>query len=224
MGRRLFDIVVSFIALVVVAPLLGIVAVGVRLASPGPSLYRARRVGRNGKLFTMYKLRTMHTQSGAFASTITATNDPRVFPFGALLRRYKIDELPQLFNILTGDMSFVGPRPEDPSIIQHHYDSAHLETLEVVPGLVSPGSIYNYTHGEHFLDGEDPEAAYVQHLLSIKLALDTVYVWEASFAYNLRLMCRALWVIGCMVVGRRHFPDPPEMERAQRLMQPAKSA
>src|SRR5437763_11728518 len=116
MVKRLLDVVLSGVGLALVAPVLAIAALGIRLASPGPVLYRARRVGRAGAPFTMYKLRTMHQRRPGRASRITGQDDPRVFPLGALLRRTKIDELPQLFNVLRGDMSIVGPRPEDPDI------------------------------------------------------------------------------------------------------------
>src|SRR5438445_11425118 len=132
MVNHLFDITVSLSALLVLlllAPLLAVIVVGIRLSSKGPVFYRARRVGLHGKLFTMYKFRTMDVAGTTLASAITATHDPRVFPFGRLLRRYKIDELPQLFNILKGDMSFVGPRPEDPGIVQQYYAAPDLETL-----------------------------------------------------------------------------------------------
>jgi len=227
MARRLFDITVSCIALIallLLAPLLAVVAMGIRLSSKGPIFYRARRVGRDGKPFTMYKFRTMDTAGTTCTSAITATQDPRVFPFGALLRRYKIDELPQLINIFKGEMSVVGPRPEDPGIVQKYYTAADLETLRVLPGLTSPGSLYDYTHGEQLLDGDDPEKLYVKRLLPVRLALDTVYIRAASLTYDLRLILRTLWIITALVFGKRHFPEPPEMAKASQLMHGAQSA
>ena len=109
--KRVLDVVISGLALVLAAPLLGISALGIRLSGPGPILYRAKRIGKDGRAFTMYKLRTMRTSPQGQASAITAQDDPRVFPFGALLRRTKLDELPQLLNVLRGEMSIVGPRP-----------------------------------------------------------------------------------------------------------------
>src|SRR6266566_8562668 len=113
MVKRLFDIVVAAFALVLFSPLLLIAAVGIRLSSRGPVLYRAQRVGRDGKLFTMHKFRTMRVEQGPGSSPITGPNDSRVYRFGSLLRRLKIDELPQLYDVLRGTMSLVGPRPED---------------------------------------------------------------------------------------------------------------
>jgi len=192
-------------------------AAGIRLSSPGPILYRPKRVGIGGKIFIMYKFRTMHVNRGPAGSCITGQNDSRVFAFGSWLRRLKIDELPQLVNILQREMSIVGPRPEDPKIVDLHYTPDHLETLRVLPGLSSPGSIYYYTHGEKTLDGDDPEGRYVERLLPTKLALDIVYVRKASVLYNLRIILRTIWVILTMSLGKRDFPEPPEMSQARRL-------
>jgi lipopolysaccharide/colanic/teichoic acid biosynthesis glycosyltransferase len=217
-ARRLADVVLAAVALVVAAPVLLAAAVGIRLASPGPILYRARRIGLHGRAFTMYKLRTMHVVQSS-ASAITPLGDPRVFPFGALLRRAKLDEVPQLFNILRGDMAVVGPRPEDPRMVDLFYAPLHHETFRVLPGLTCPGSIYAYTHGEADLDPADPERSYGEDLLPVKLALDLVYVRRASFAYDVSLMARTAWTLGTALVGRRHFPLPPELPEARRIMQ-----
>src|SRR2546428_11072961 len=147
MVKRPLDVALGLVGLALAARLRAAAAIGIRLWSPGPVLSRARRVGRNGAGFTMYKLRTMHQREGA-ASAIAGRNDPRVFPFGAWLRRTKIDELPQLFNVLRGDMSLVGPRPEDPAIVLRHYAPVHRETLAVRPGRASPGSTYTYATGD----------------------------------------------------------------------------
>src|SRR6266446_6003127 len=152
MAKRLFDICVAAAALIVGAPLLGLAALGIRLASRGPILYRATRIGLRGRRFTMYKLRTMHVARAA-GPLITGTDDPRVFAWGRLLRHTKIDELPQLWNVLRGDMAIVGPRPEDPAIVERYYSAADFGTLNVRPGLASPGSLFHYTHGDELLAG-----------------------------------------------------------------------
>ena len=218
MAKRLFDIIFSLLALVLLAPLFVLAVIGIRLSSPGPLLYRARRVGRNGETFMMHKFRTMHHRNRAPGSAITGANDPRVFAIGCYLRKLKIDELPQLYDVLRGRMSIVGPRPEDPQIVSEHYTTRQRETLRVAPGLASPGSIYNYTHGELMLDGDDPEKYYIQQLLPVKLALDVIYVREASFLYAARVVLRTLWVILSKAVGRQRFPDPPEMKKARQLL------
>jgi lipopolysaccharide/colanic/teichoic acid biosynthesis glycosyltransferase len=162
----------------------------------------------------MYKFRTMHSARSAFDSPITAAQDPRIFSFGAMLRSTKIDELPQLFNVLKGEMSIVGPRAEDPKIVRRHYRGYHWETLQVPPGLASPGSLYNYTHGERLLGLDNPEKDYVDRLLHTKLALDAVYVRQASFAYDLLIILRTLRTIAVIALGKRCFSDPPEMSQA----------
>jgi lipopolysaccharide/colanic/teichoic acid biosynthesis glycosyltransferase len=213
MVKRLFDILVATAGLLLLGPVFGIAATGIRLSSHGPVLYRARRSGRDGETFTMHKVRTMHVHQGQEASAITGPKDLRVFFFGSLLRRLKIDELPQLYDVLRGRMSLVGPRPEDPRIVRDYYTPEQRETLRVLPGLASPGSIYNYTHGDQVLAQGNPEQIYVEKFLPLKLALDGVYVREANFFYDLRIILRACTVIVLMALARRKFPDPPEMAK-----------
>lgn len=221
MVKRLFDVAVTAVALVASLPILAIAALGIRLSSRGPVLYRATRAGRRGKLFTMYKLRTMEVRAPVVEdSVITASDDKRVFPFGALLRRSKIDELPQLFNVLRGDMTFVGPRPEDPKVVAQHYTPEQWETLDVPPGLTSPGALYSTTHGERWLSQAAAERDYYEHLMPLKLALDRVYVRHSSVFYDLGVIARTAMVVTGRAFGRRHFPDPPEMDEARRLLIP----
>jgi lipopolysaccharide/colanic/teichoic acid biosynthesis glycosyltransferase len=213
---RLADRVLAAGALVVLSPVMLVAALGIKLSSRGPVFYRAVRVGRDRRVFAMYKFRTMRVRATR-DSPITGRGDPRVFAFGVALRRLKIDELPQLWNIVRGEMAIIGPRPEDPAFVDECYRPVDLETLRAFPGLASPGSIYNYTHGEAMLDGASPSDEYAQRLLPIKLALDVVYVRHASRTYDLRIIGRTLWVIACRTFGRRRFPDPPEMAEARRL-------
>jgi len=213
MVKRLFDILVATAGLLLLGPVFVIAAIGIRLSSRGPILYRARRSGRNGETFTMHKFRTMHGNQGPKASAITGPSDPRVFFFGSLLRRLKIDELPQLIDVLRGRMSLVGPRPEDPRIVRDYYAPEQRETLRVLPGLASPGSIYDYTHSDQVLAQGNPEQIYVEKILPLKLALDGVYVREANFFYDLRIILRACTVIVLMALGRRKFRDPPEIAK-----------
>src|ERR1051325_4774498 len=222
MGKRLFDVVCAGIGLLLAAPVLLIAAVGIRLADPGPVLYRARRMGLGGRPFTTYQLRTMLVERGGAGSRVTAANDPRVFRFGRFLRASKIDELPQLLNVLRGEMSFVGPRPEDPDFVLRHYSAGERETLSVRPGLAGPGSLFHETHCEWSLGGANPEAAYVEKILPLKLALDLVYVRHRSFRYDLAIIGRTLAVIAGKLTGRRDFPDPPEMAVAQGFLAPAR--
>jgi lipopolysaccharide/colanic/teichoic acid biosynthesis glycosyltransferase len=215
MAKRLTDIVLALVGLVLSAPLLGIAAIGVMLSSPGPIFYLARRAGIGGRPFTMLKIRTMRVRQGG--SRITAERDSRVFWFGSLLRISKFDEVPQFLNVLRGDMSIVGPRPEDPGLVREHYLAAHYETLHVRPGLTSPGTLFDYTHGDSLVGSEDPEENYVHRLLHLKLALDLIYVRRASWWYDLELVVRTAWIMSCTILGRRQFAPPREYPLARQL-------
>jgi len=236
-ARRCVDIGVALGALIVTSPVMLAAAIGIKLTSDGPILYRAQRIARDrrrtngatadgstpnhqerrsptyrGREFVMYKFRTMHVRaSGSVGSPITASADARVFPFGSFLRATKIDELPQLFNILRGDMALVGPRPEDPTIVREYYTPLDRSTLQVAPGLTSPGSIYYYTHGEQLLEGDAVVNLYVEALMPRKLALDRVYMRHASVLYDLRVIARTCFVIVARALGSTRFPEPPEV-------------
>lgn len=211
MVRRLCDVALATAALCLAGPVIAAAMLGIRVASPGPLVHRATRVGRDGRLFTLYKLRTMHL--AASGAPVTRAGDPRVFAFGRWLRASKIDELPQLVNVILGDMAIIGPRPEDPAIVEAYYTAEQRETLRVRPGLASPGSLYNYTHGEALLVGETALTTYFERLLPLKLAMDLEYVRHASLWYDLRLMARTATVLVCRACGRRAFPLPPEMRK-----------
>ena len=199
--RRKAEAVLAAAALVLTAPLLAVVAIGILISDPGPVFYIAERVGAGGVRFRMYKFRTMRIATGR-GSRITGTRDPRVFAFGQRLRTLKLDELPQLLNIIRGDMAFVGPRPEDPWFVDRYYTDADRETLETPPGLTSPGTLYYYTHAEQFLDSTDAEASYVSGPLKTKLALDRAYVRNASAVYDLRLAFETVRVLGRVAADR----------------------
>jgi lipopolysaccharide/colanic/teichoic acid biosynthesis glycosyltransferase len=197
------------VGLVLTAPVLALSGVGIRLSSPGPILYRAQRAGLDGEPFTMFKLRTMHLQS-AGGSPITSRGDPRIFRLGRVLRRFKIDELPQLANVVRGEMAFVGPRPEDIDIVNGHYDSVMRETLRVRPGITSPGSLSYFTSEADLPD--DPAEVhriYLDRLLREKIALDLVWVRHRTTAYDLELVVRTL--LGAMGI-RRGFRKRQEWE------------
>lgn len=203
--RRKIEAVLAAGALLLAAPLLALIATGIWISDPGPVFYLADRVGLRGARFRMCKFRTMRIASLA-GSRIAGSGDARVFAFGRLLRRLKLDELPQLLHIVRGEMAFVGPRPEDPWFVDHAYTEADRETLEVPPGLTSPGTLYYFTHAEQFLDSDDTEASYVSGPLKTKLALDRAYVYDACPAYDVRLAIETIWVLGCVAAGRRNFP------------------
>lgn len=217
MVKRLFDVFASLFAILLLSPVLLLAYFSVRLASSGPAIYRAQRVGRGGKDFVMHKFRTMHVRAST-GSVITSANDSRIFLVGRILRAMKIDELPQLFDVLTGKMSIVGPRPEDPKIVEQYYTPLARETLSVAPGLSSPGSVHYYMNSELHVDDSDPERFYVARLLPIKLAMDLVYMRRASLWYDMTVIVKTaitILLIGC---GKRQFAEPPEFAEAQKLV------
>jgi lipopolysaccharide/colanic/teichoic acid biosynthesis glycosyltransferase len=217
MPKRLFDLITAAVGLVLAAPLLAAAALAIRLTSPGPVIYRARRIGRGGRPFTMYKLRTMRWDLETRGERVTGTGDPRVLPIGRILRCAKIDELPQLVNVLRGEMSVVGPRPEEPTFVARYYTAAHRRTLDVRPGLSSPGTLYQYAHGDGMVVAGAAETHYIVRLLPLKLALDLVYLRRASFWYDLAIIGRTLVTIAAIVAGKRRFRDLPEMAMARRV-------
>ncbi len=162
-------------------------------SAPPASLYgfhRGNRVGLNGKTFTLHKFRTMVSNAASIGPAITAGNDPRVTPIGRFLRRTKIDELPQLFNVLKGDMSLVGPRPEDPRYVAQ-YNSDQKEILKVRPGITSPASLV-YNNEEQVLVGANWETTYRTKVLPTKLAIDLDYLRNRTVFSDFVLILRTI--------------------------------
>jgi lipopolysaccharide/colanic/teichoic acid biosynthesis glycosyltransferase len=204
--RRKTEVVLAAVALLLTAPLLLAIAVGIWFSDPGPVFYLADRAGVRGVIFRMYKFRTMRIAPGP-GSRIAGARDARVFAFGRLLRRLKLDEVPQLINIIRGEMAFVGPRPEDPWFVEHFYTEADRETLETPPGLTSPGTLYYFSYAEHLLDHTNTEASYISGPLKIKLALDRAYVFQASAASDLRLAAETVRELVRVALGRQRHPE-----------------
>jgi lipopolysaccharide/colanic/teichoic acid biosynthesis glycosyltransferase len=195
-GKRLMDIVFSGFGLLILAPLFLIVAVLTRLSSPGPAFFRQRRVGKNGKIFVIIKFRSMVAAMGQRVAPITASSDPRITPWGVFLRRHKIDELPQLWNVLKGDMSLVGPRPELEIYVQG-YTLLQRRVLEVRPGITDAGSLF-YRAEEKLLGmSGDPESYYVEHILPTKLALNVQYIENYNFVRDLVLIVKTVYSVFC---------------------------
>ncbi|MYA16659.1 MAG: sugar transferase [Gammaproteobacteria bacterium] len=217
MLRRLVDIVLAGIVLVASLPVTLAAAVAIFAVNPGAVIFRAKRVGKSGRIFTMYKLRTMYIRGRDPGSVVTAAGDGRVFPLGRWLRRLRLDELPQMINIIKGDMTFVGPRPRDPKIVEQCYTPLHRETLEVLPGLTSPGTLFYLTCGESTLPTRNPEIEYQARVLPRKLALDIDYVRNRSFRVDVRVAIRT---IGAIFNVRRAGLDDPDVERVAGLIQP----
>jgi lipopolysaccharide/colanic/teichoic acid biosynthesis glycosyltransferase len=197
-GKRMFDCVTAAIGLVLLFPVLLVLSLMVKLSSPGPILYRQERVGRGGKLFRIAKFRSMSEDADKRGPAITSAGDHRITPLGRMLRRNKLDELPQLWNVLKGEMSLVGPRPEVPCYVESYSDSQR-RVLAVRPGITDPSSIL-YRHEEQVLgDQPDPDRYYREVLLPDKLNLNLEYLSRVSFSYDLSLLLRTT---GCVVLPK----------------------
>ena len=204
--KRSFDVFLSLLGLTILSPVLLIVAIGIYISSPGPILFKANRIGKNGEHFTMLKFRSMHLNNEK-GHMITLRSDNRIFPFGRFLRKSKIDELPQLINIVQGKMSIVGWRPEDDENVNKVFVGKYREILSIKPGLTSPGSLYDYTHGEQYED----EKAYERDFLPQKMDLELYYVKHRSFWYDVSLIGRTIITIIQVVIGKTDFSPPREI-------------
>lgn len=183
-GKRAFDCILALVGVVVTTPVFVIAAVAVRLSSSGPVLYRGRRVGLSGHEFDVLKFRSMRV--GTTGSAITAAGDVRVTGVGRVLRRFKIDELPQLWNVLAGDMSIVGPRPEDARYVANYTD-AQRQILQWRPGITSPASI-RFRHEEHILAAADDRIAAYEQISADKISIDMAYLERASLVTDARVV------------------------------------
>lgn len=187
MTKRLFDFTFALFLLVALSPLLLVFALLVAITSPGGAFFRQLRVGRDGKEFRLLKFRTMRPGSEAKGQLTIGGRDPRVTAVGYFLRKSKLDELPQLWNVLAGDMSVVGPRPEVPRYVAM-YTTGQREVLRVRPGITGMASIDFIDESGILARAADPERAYVHVVMPAKLALDLRYVREQSFALDLRII------------------------------------
>jgi lipopolysaccharide/colanic/teichoic acid biosynthesis glycosyltransferase len=176
--------------MVLLAPLLGVIALAVKLDSRGPALYRGLRTGRHGKPFRIFKFRTMVPDAERMGGGSTAKDDPRVTLVGRFLRRYKLDELPQLLNVVKGEMSLVGPRPELPEYTRL-YSGEELLILSVRPGMTDYSSLQFIQLGE-VLGNEDVDRMYEERVRPIKNALRVKYVKERTFRGDFKIICQTL--------------------------------
>lgn len=187
-GKRMFDIAASTAGLLVLAPVLGLIWLLVRLTSPGRAIYRGRRVGLGGKDFDILKFRTMW--DGPTNQLTTALHDPRITPIGRRLRHYKLDELPQLVNVLHGDMSIVGPRPEFRRWVDL-YSSTELRALSVRPGLTDFASV-EFINLASLVGSVDPDSRYISDAFVRKNVLRVRYVDEIGWSTDMKLIVRTL--------------------------------
>jgi len=184
--KRTFDFLFSAFFLLILSPVFLLIALLIKLDSPGPVFYRAVRVGKKGEPFRLYKFRSMAAGAAVKGPGITHQGDPRVTWVGNWLRRFKLDELPQLINVCKGEMSLVGPRPEDPRYVAV-YTPEQRRVLSVRPGITSAASV-RYRHEEKLLIGADWEDTYLQVILPEKLKIDLDYIQRRTFATDLLII------------------------------------
>ena len=192
MLKRGFDIVASGVALVVLLPLMLVLAIRVRLDSPGPSLFRQTRVGKSFREFHLLKFRSM--RNGNCGTEVTCGQDARITRVGAFLRAFKLDELPQLWNVFCGDMSLVGPRPEVPMFVER-FRPDYEEILSVRPGITDPASIRYRSEAEILGRTQDPVNYYANVILPDKIAISRAYVRSANFWKDISLIFQTIAVL-----------------------------
>lgn len=192
--KRLFDIAASGLGLIIFSPLFLIIAIWIKLDSKGPVFYRQVRVGRYNKDFRIFKFRSMRVGADKGSLVTIGGHDPRVTRSGYFIRKFKLDELPQLINVFIGDMSLVGPRPE----VRHYVDywtQEQMHVLDVRPGITDPASIKYRNENELMENAKDPEKYYIEVIMQAKIKLYLEYVENHTFLNDLVLIFKTLWVI-----------------------------
>lgn len=192
--KRLFDILVSFLGIIIFSPLIITIAIIIKLHDHGPVFYTASRVGLNGKMFKMYKFRSMVENAEKIGPSSTALNDRRLTPIGKWMRKYKLDEIPQLFNVLKGEMSIVGPRPEVKYFTDMFTDEEKA-ILTVKPGITDWASVWNSNEEEILKDSDNPDQAYMDLIRPEKIRYQLKYVQERSFFIDLKIILLTLLTI-----------------------------
>lgn len=192
MGKRLFDLLAAILGLLLLAPVMLFVALAIKFDSPGPVFFRQERVGRHGRLFRIHKFRTMVHATNSTGPLITVGADARITRAGAVLRRTKLDELPQLLDVLAGDMSVVGPRPEVPKYVALYPPALREKVLSVRPGITDPVSLRFADESTLLASASDPEREYVEVVMPQKLAAAAAYAEQATLASDIRVVGRTV--------------------------------
>ncbi len=192
MIKKIFDIIASVTGLIILSPLLFVIALGIKIDSKGPFLYRGRRVGKGGKPFYMYKFRTMVVNAEQLGGPTTSEDDTRVTNVGRFLRKHKLDELPQLINVLKGEMSLVGPRPEVSQVINLLPREKQNIILSVKPGITDFASLQFSEEGKIVSRVKDPHEAYLKKIWPAKIRLQLKYVEEQSFFTDIRIILKTI--------------------------------
>ncbi len=194
MVKRTFDFIHSLLGLLLLSPVLLLIGIVIKLDSRGPVFYRGARVGRYGREFRLFKFRTMVVNADKIGGPSSANDDPRITRLGRFLRRYKLDELPQLINVVLGDMSLVGPRPEVPQYVAL-FDERERAILSVKPGITDWASIWNSDEGSVLAGAADPERVYMEQIRPHKIRLQLQYVAQRSFWVDLMILAQTLKVV-----------------------------
>jgi len=194
MLKRLLDVVFSSIGLIVLTPLFLLIAILIKLEDKGPVFYRGERIGRGGVPFRMFKFRTMVVDADKIGGPSTSDNDPRITKIGKSIRKYKLDEAPQIINVLKGEMSFVGPRPEVPFYVNMFTDE-EKSILTVKPGMTDWASIWDSDEGALLAGSPDPEKTYMEKIRPQKIKLQLEYVKTHSFGIDLKIILKTLKTI-----------------------------
>lgn len=195
MMRRIVDLAIALLILPLLFPVFALVSLAIVLESPGVPFYRGRRVGKDGRAFLMWKFRTMVSGADRIGGAITTRSDPRITKVGWFLRKTKLDELPQFLNLLSGDITLIGPRPEDPSFVDK-YTPEQRQILRVKPGITGPAQLhFTGVEAEVIPDGKDADQFYVDHLLDRKLRLDLEYLKQRTFFSDCRVLVQTLFLM-----------------------------
>lgn len=219
--KRCFDLFLSLLTLTMLSPFFLVAAVAIKLSSPGPVFYRTERIGRGRKPFVLYKFRSMHVYHPEVGSEKKTeggyiANGSRIFPFGAFLRKSKLDELPQFLNILLGQMSVIGPRPITPAGVAKHYVGAYANVTSVRPGLACLDSLFDYAHGELFVKNEEQ---YVREVVPVRNCLASMYVEKRTIGLDLYCIYRTiLLMIEVVVLKKKNFSYTHYEQEARNLV------
>jgi len=192
MVKRLFDIIFSFLGLIITSPFLGVITILIKRESPGPAFYRGKRVGENDKIFRIFKFRSMVLDAEKLGGPSTSADDPRLLKIGKFLKKHNLDELPQLINVLKGEMSFVGPRPEVPSEVETYDEETKKIILSVKPGMTDLATLSNVHEGEILRGADDSHKAYRDLIKPQKLKLAKEYVKSRSFWLDIKIILKTL--------------------------------
>jgi len=196
--KRVFDFAAVCFALPLICPVMAIIAFLIRATSNGHIFFRQDRVGLHQKIFRVYKFRTMVRGAEEMGTSVTTRKDPRITPIGRILRKLKLDELPQVINVFTGDMSLVGPRPDVPEIVEN-YTTEMRQIFKIRPGITSVATLHLRDEESILADVDEPDTFYEDILVPLKVKLAMEHVDRNSFTFDLKILCQTVWMLS---VGR----------------------